>query len=66
VVTIATLDQVAEVRQLLRKAGVTATWEGIPVKASSSSTSAASVSAASRPARSGGGSRQGARRRSGR
>jgi superfamily II DNA/RNA helicase len=31
VVTIATPDQVGEVRDLLRKAGVTATWEGIPV-----------------------------------
>ena len=31
VVTIATMDQVAEVRQLLSKAGVTATWEGLPV-----------------------------------
>ena len=34
VVTIATMDQVAEVKMLLRKAGVTATWEGIPVTAS--------------------------------
>jgi superfamily II DNA/RNA helicase len=33
VVTIATMDQVAEVRQLLRQAGVTATWEGLPVHA---------------------------------
>lgn len=40
VVTIATLDQVAEVRSLLSKAGVTATWEGIPVRA---------VAAAGRP-----------------
>ena len=31
VVTIATRDQVAEVRSLLTKAGVTATWEGLPV-----------------------------------
>ncbi len=31
VVTIATMDQVAEVRMLLKKAGVTATWEGLPV-----------------------------------
>lgn len=33
VVTIATPDQVAEVRMLLRKAGVAASWEGIPVSA---------------------------------
>ena len=33
VVTIATMDQVAEVRMLLAKAGVTATWEGLPVQA---------------------------------
>jgi superfamily II DNA/RNA helicase len=33
VITIATPDQVGEVRDLLRKAGVTATWEGIPVRA---------------------------------
>lgn len=33
VVTIATPDQVGEVRDLLRKAGVTAEWEGIPVTA---------------------------------
>jgi superfamily II DNA/RNA helicase len=41
VVTIATLDQVAEVRMLLRKAGVSATWEGIPVRAGEQTTSAA-------------------------
>ena len=35
VVTIATQDQVAEVRMLLSKAGVTATWEGLPVRAMS-------------------------------
>ncbi|MDQ5974538.1 MAG: box helicase, partial [Actinomycetota bacterium] len=41
VVTIATLDQVAEVRMLLRKAGVSATWEGIPVRAGEQTASAA-------------------------
>ena len=44
VVTIATLDQVAEVRMLLRKAGVTATWEGIPVGSASIASSASSSS----------------------
>jgi superfamily II DNA/RNA helicase len=66
VVTIATLDQVAEVRQLLRKAGVTATWEGIPVRAAAATASAAKVSASSRPTRSGGGSRHNGHRRGGR
>lgn len=57
VVTIATLDQVAEVRMLLRKAGVTATWEGIPVTARNlaSATPAAPVArSSSRGSRSGG------------
>ena len=48
VVTIATLDQVAEVRQLLRKAGVTATWEGIPVRAESSAVAKAKAPSAPR------------------
>lgn len=48
VVTIATLDQVAEVRMLLRKAGVTATWEGIPVTAGSLATAAATTASAPR------------------
>ena len=58
VVTIATPDQIGEVRDLLRKAGVTATWEGIPVtsaarqgapRASSSGTTRPSSSSTSRP-----------------
>ena len=35
VITVATPDQVAEVRMLLKKAGVTATWTGIKVPANS-------------------------------
>ena len=49
VVTIATPDQVGEVRDLLRKAGVTAVWEGIPVRAGApASKSAPSRSSAPR------------------
>ena len=58
VVTIATPDQIGEVRDLLRKAGVTAMWEGIPVtsaarqgapRATSSGTTRPSSSSSSRP-----------------
>ena len=57
VVTIATPDQIGEVRDLLRKAGVTATWEGITVTSAarkgaprtSSGTTRASSSGTSRP-----------------
>lgn len=42
VITVATPDQVAEVRMLLKKAGVTATWTGIKVPANSSQTRPAS------------------------
>jgi superfamily II DNA/RNA helicase len=51
VVTIATMDQVSEVRMLLTKAGVTATWEGLPVRAVAQSTRAPQSSGgASKPA----------------
>ena len=60
VVTIATQDQVAEVRMLLRKAGVSATWEGLPVaSAPTSSGPARTATSASGPGR-----RPGARPRS--
>jgi superfamily II DNA/RNA helicase len=49
VVTIATQDQVAEVRMLLSKAGVTATWEGIPVRAASASVSVPRAARSARP-----------------
>ena len=65
VVTIATLDQVAEVRMLLRKAGVTATWEGIPVTASNLAAATSSSSATRSPQRSTG-SRSSTSRSSGR
>ena len=44
VVTIATPDQVAEVRMLLKKAGVTATWEGIAVHPGNAAPKAAAPS----------------------
>jgi superfamily II DNA/RNA helicase len=51
VVTIATPDQVAEVKALLRKAGVTATWSGIPTSGRTADASApvARKSSAERP-----------------
>ncbi len=58
VVTVATMDQVAEVRMLLRKAGVTATWEGIPVTASAMASAVPAAPVAHRSSR---GSRPGGR-----
>jgi superfamily II DNA/RNA helicase len=67
VVTIATPDQVAEVRMLLKKAGVTATWEGIPVHPGNAAPKAAAPSRSANrgntrpPSAPGGRSRQAAR-----
>jgi superfamily II DNA/RNA helicase len=67
VVTIATPEQAAEVRMLLKKAGVTATWEGIAVHPGSTAPRAAAPSRSSSrgntrpPAQPGGRSRQAAR-----
>ncbi|MSO27957.1 MAG: DEAD/DEAH box helicase [Candidatus Nanopelagicales bacterium] len=67
VVTIATPEQAAEVRMLLKKAGVTAIWEGIAVHPGASAPRAAAPSRSSSrgntrpPTRPGERSRQGAR-----
>jgi len=55
VITVATPDQVAEVRMLLKKAGVTATWTGIKVPAGAPQSRAA---VSSRGSRGGQGSRR--------
>ena len=49
VVTIATPDQIGEVRDLLRKAGVTATWEGITVTSTARQGAPRASSGSTRP-----------------